>query len=101
MKETGKAFLELIITDTKPACVEVGVEPEWFFPVGPAREIHEELAKQVCQRCPVATECLQFGIDTGDAWAIMGGMTPEERRVFIKQMNRPFTPTTTTLEEAA
>ena len=98
MKEPGKAFLELIITDKKPACV--GVEPELFFPIGPDRELHETLAKQVCARCPVARECLQFGIETGDNWAIMGGMTPEERRLLIRRNNTPAT-IVIPLEEAA
>lgn len=57
-------------------------DPELFFPTGtsgPARSQVKQ-AKRVCRRCPVQKTCLQWAIDSGDAWAVLGGTTPEERR---------------------
>lgn len=102
MREAGKAFLELVITDgNKPACA--GVEPELFFPLYTDREegeATEALAKSVCRRCPITSQCLEFALATGDAHAILGGMTPEERRALIRRNNTPTT-IVIPLEEAA
>lgn len=100
MKEAGKAFLELVITDgNKPACA--GVEPELFFPnYNNGGETTEALAKSVCRRCPISNACLEFALATGDTWAILGGMTPEERRALIRRNNTPAT-IVIPLEEAA
>lgn len=74
----GKAFLQLVVDDNKPACSNV--EPELFFPnYSEDGELHEQLAKQVCGRCPITAKCLEFAFHTGDKWAILGGMTPAER----------------------
>lgn len=94
-----KAFLQLVITDDKPACATV--EPELFFPNYSDREEGEarvELAKSVCKRCPITNACLEFALATGDNWAILGGMTPEERRVLRQRSSQgaaktnPFVP---------
>lgn len=79
-RSEGKAFLQLVVTDQKPACSTV--EPELFFPnytIGGDGERTEELAKTVCRRCPITNACLEFALHTGDKWAILGGMTPAER----------------------
>jgi WhiB family redox-sensing transcriptional regulator len=99
MRDVSKSFMEPVV-GKQAACATT--EPELFFPlytVGGNGELHEALAKQVCQRCPIRNECLEFALHTGDDWAILGGMTPAERRA-LKRRNRPpvtFIP----LDEAA
>lgn len=64
------------------ACRQPGVDPELFFPVGEAglasRQIAE--AKAICARCPVAAQCRDWALRTGETDGIWGGMTLEERR---------------------
>jgi WhiB family transcriptional regulator, redox-sensing transcriptional regulator len=91
----GKAEKYLFTTHTKEVtpmtekdwrvqarCREV--DPELFFPVGMTWYMkdlpQESRAKAICRGCPVISECLNWAIDTRDAFAIAGGMTPEERR---------------------
>lgn len=37
------------------------------------------LAKQICGRCPMKLECLEYAMDNED-FGIFGGLTPHERR---------------------
>ena len=102
MKDVSKTFMAPVV-EKQAACASV--EPELFFPkytVGGDGELHEALAKQVCRRCPLISQCLEFALHTGDKWAIMGGMTPAERES-IRRRNRPMTTIYpfTPLEEAA
>jgi WhiB family redox-sensing transcriptional regulator len=62
------------------ACL--GAEPDLFFPVsmtGPGRE-QVARARQVCARCEVRRECLEYALGTHQAHGIWGGATPDERR---------------------
>ena len=101
MREVSKAFMEPVV-GKQAACATV--EPELFFPlytIGGDGELHEAQAKAVCQRCPLMYACLEFALHTEDDWAILGGMTPAERRLLRKNnrtaLPNPFIP----LEEAA
>lgn len=64
------------------ACCEPGVDPELFFPLGEsgpaARQIAD--AKAICAQCPVAAQCRDWALRTGEPDGIWGGTTPEERR---------------------
>lgn len=55
-----------------------------FFPIGdwtsPADQERAAVAREICSFCPARAACLQDAIDSGDAWGIRGGTTPEERR---------------------
>lgn len=67
------------------ACL--GLEPDLFFPVGtegPAVTQIKE-AKAICAQCPVAWECLNYAVDTGQVDGIWGGTTEDERRA-IRQL---------------
>jgi WhiB family transcriptional regulator, redox-sensing transcriptional regulator len=57
------------------------VDPELFFPEGTAGPASRqaELAKQVCQTCPVRKPCLAVGLEQSPGSGIWGGTTPEER----------------------
>lgn len=56
-----------------------GAESEIFFPAS------EDLqginaAKEICEGCPVADECLTYAIETNQTEGIWGGMTARQRR---------------------
>ena len=61
-------------------------DPELFFPAGsrgPRSQI--EAAKQVCCRCPVRAQCLEYALGSGQPDGIWGGATLEERRVVVRR----------------
>jgi hypothetical protein len=58
------------------------VDPEVFFPTaaqGAELEAQASIAKAVCARCPVRSECLTWAL-TALPEGIAGGMTEQERR---------------------
>jgi WhiB family transcriptional regulator, redox-sensing transcriptional regulator len=61
----------------RAACRGPGVDPELFFPEqgGSAKP-----AKQVCHRCPVRADCLDYAIATRQQFGIWGGLSEQERR---------------------
>ncbi len=48
-------------------------------------------ALSVCENCPVTRECLDWALETGDIWAVLGGTTPTMRGV--SRHLRAFRPT--------
>ena len=65
-------------------------DPELFFPIGntgPAIAQIEE-AKAVCARCPVATPCLQWAIESGQDAGVWGGLSEDERRALKRRAAR-------------
>lgn len=63
-------------------------DPELFFPVGNSGPAVLQIAeaKAVCRRCPVASECLAWALESGQDAGVWGGMSEDERRV-LKQRN--------------
>lgn len=62
-------------------CAEEGSDPQLFFPE-PGEEdsaVRTEAAQRVCKSCPVRTQCLMWAFETGDRWAILGGLTANQR----------------------
>ena len=59
-----------------------GEDPEVFFPVGttPAALAQVRMAKSICARCPVSTECLRWALETNQDAGVWGGLTEVERR---------------------
>jgi len=57
-------------------------DPELFFPVGtgPAALLQISEAKAVCRRCPVASACLTWAIQSGIDHGVFGAMSEHERR---------------------
>ncbi|MER5887278.1 WhiB family transcriptional regulator [Streptomyces sp. NPDC001941] len=58
------------------------VNPEVFFATVP---FVVEIARRVCERCPVQRACLQGALERGEQYGMWGGLTPEERR----ELRRP------------
>ncbi|NGO74351.1 WhiB family transcriptional regulator [Streptomyces sp. YC504] len=65
-------------------------DPELFFPVGttgPAlRDLQE--AKAVCRRCPVAQQCLDLALSSGQTAGIWGGTSESERAPLLRAARR-------------
>jgi WhiB family transcriptional regulator, redox-sensing transcriptional regulator len=56
-------------------------DPDLFFPVtdqGPAAA-QVAAAKDVCRRCPVQPECLEFALISGQRFGVWGGASEQER----------------------
>lgn len=62
-------------------------DPELFFPVTETGAAASQLAraKAVCAGCPVRDPCLQFALDSGQAFGVWGGTTGEERRLIRRR----------------
>ena len=56
-------------------CREVG--PEVFFPES---EMQPRAALEVCRRCDVEIECLEYALSIGPVAGIWGGTTEADRR---------------------
>ncbi|MGH8934092.1 MAG: WhiB family transcriptional regulator [Egibacteraceae bacterium] len=64
----------------RAACLHA--DPELFFPIGttgPALE-HIARAKEICARCEVRNQCLEWALSTGQDAGVWGGMSADERR---------------------
>jgi WhiB family redox-sensing transcriptional regulator len=48
-------------------------------------------AKAVCDRCPVAQQCLDWAVAVGQLDGIWGGTTESERRAIRRSATRRFT----------
>lgn len=64
-----------------------GVFTELFF--YSAKTGHSEAdvraGLDICNRCPVTSQCLQFAFDTDDQFAVLGGTTPAQRRLIQRK----------------
>jgi len=55
----------------------------WWFPESNKANAYNH-ARQICKRCDVREECLEFALRTNERWwGMYGGKTPQERRVMI------------------
>ncbi|MCD0480876.1 WhiB family transcriptional regulator [Streptacidiphilus sp. ASG 303] len=80
------------------ACVDK--DPDLFFPVGSAGPALVQLAeaKAVCAGCPVARDCLEWALRTGQEDGVWGGMTADERRGLRNRRLRRLTGRTVAAE---
>lgn len=65
-------------------------DPELFFPVGntgPAL-LQIEDAKEVCRRCGVADQCLQWALETNQDAGVWGNASEDERRAMKRRAAR-------------
>ena len=58
-----------------------GIGPDELF----VRGAEQHRAKQVCQSCPVRTECLAEALDNQIEWGVWGGTTERERRALLRR----------------
>jgi WhiB family redox-sensing transcriptional regulator len=57
-------------------------DSDLFFPIGTTGGAKEQIqaAKQICQACGVASQCLEFALLTNQESGIWGGLSEDERR---------------------
>jgi WhiB family redox-sensing transcriptional regulator len=61
-----------------------GVDPELFFPLNEAAGVAG--AREVCERCPVLSECLTYALDKGIDHGIWAATTSAERRLLRRHV---------------
>jgi WhiB family redox-sensing transcriptional regulator len=62
------------------ACADY--DPDLFFAPG---ALEHKLAKKVCRRCPVRSQCLTYAMDEPVDHGIWGGLTERERRRYRRK----------------
>lgn len=81
-KDQERAYLELMVAIQKNDGVECAQVPDIFFPddwaVSKGTDI--ALAKQICGRCPVRLQCLEYAMIAEDEQGLWAGTTAHERR---------------------
>lgn len=62
-------------------------DPDLFFPVGNSGPALLQIAeaKTVCRRCPVASNCLTWALESGQDNGVWGGMSEDERRALLRR----------------
>ena len=65
-------------------------DPELFWPVGNSGPALLQIAeaKTVCRRCPVASACLSWAMETGQEYGVWGGLSEDERRALQRRNAR-------------
>ena len=69
------------VEDWTPRAACKSASPDQLF----VRGAEQNKAKQVCQGCPVRTECLAEALDHQIEWDVWGGMTERERRALLRR----------------
>jgi len=80
-KDAERAYRDLMQAIQDNDGVECAQLPDIFFPEEWAKSTHADilLAKTVCGRCPVKTQCLEYAM-TEDEHGLWAGLTAHERR---------------------
>lgn len=58
-------------------------DPELFFPATTGTE-SESVAKKICTRCEVRSECLDHAVVRDERYGIWGGLSEQERRQMVE-----------------
>ena len=71
------------------ACL--GADPELFFPIGETGPALLQIAeaKQICGRCPVRQQCLDWALATDQRAGIWGGLSEGERLPLRRRASAP------------
>jgi WhiB family redox-sensing transcriptional regulator len=85
---------DMWVEDWAPSAACKQAKPDELF----VRGAEQNKAKQVCNACPVRTECLAEALDNQIEWGVWGGMTERERRALLRR--RPGASWRTVLEAA-
>lgn len=93
MRRDSKQLFELLLAAEREA-VECRENPDLFFPEDWDWEYNSgmswkarKLAKEMCGRCPIKAQCLQYAIDASENGGIWGGLTYKER-LNVKEAHR-------------
>jgi WhiB family transcriptional regulator, redox-sensing transcriptional regulator len=65
-------------------------DPELFFPMTGTRAWRGDVtrAKAMCSRCPIRKQCLDYAIESHQAFGVWGGASEEERRLIAARRRR-------------
>jgi WhiB family redox-sensing transcriptional regulator len=55
-----------------------------YFERKEQKDAREALAKAICARCPVRSECLEYALRIREPHGIWGGLNEYERRVLLR-----------------
>ena len=73
---------------SKAACK--GMDAELFMPLR-GENLKIRAAKQICNFCPVKSECAEYGLQISmlyDTHGIFGGLTRSEREMILRERGR-------------
>jgi WhiB family transcriptional regulator, redox-sensing transcriptional regulator len=67
-----------------------GDDAAWFFPPPhferkPEKDFREGRAREICGRCPVRAECLDYALAVAEPHGIWGGLNELERRRLLRR----------------
>jgi WhiB family redox-sensing transcriptional regulator len=62
-----------------------GVSTDVFYPVS---DEDADIAKAICDQCPVREACLEFAITEREREGVWGGTTERERRRIVRQRRK-------------
>lgn len=73
----------------KASCKNVDNRLFFDFFQGNCKADDERLAflKELCSKCPVKKECLDFAVRNGIQYGVWGGLLPKERKEIITQVS--------------
>jgi WhiB family redox-sensing transcriptional regulator len=55
------------------------------------RREHKTLALETCKSCPVIDKCFEFAICNNEQFGIWAGLTPDQRKPFVKRFRETGT----------
>ena len=70
----------------RAACATTGEPDAWFLNKEGDNAAQYHMARLVCERCPVALDCLKYAIDAGEEHGMWGGFAPRERADIKRRM---------------
>jgi len=91
-QETGHALMELIddtleidilsapILDERPWAVYAACRDEQTLTFFPQNRVEEKAALGICAICPVASDCLDYALESKERFGVWGGTTERARR---------------------
>lgn len=87
----GRAHALLrLLADSTPEWMADGLckeyDPDLWFPEGDLSKQQAEQAKEVCSRCLVRDDCLDYAIATRQKWGIWAGTTERDREKLFKAL---------------
>ncbi|MEU0017997.1 WhiB family transcriptional regulator [Streptomyces rochei] len=71
----------------RAACV--GLDSRVFYANGKHAREQVNAARKVCAACPVAAQCADFAIQTGEKWGVWGGMSQKQLRQRRRRLRAP------------
>lgn len=72
------ALAEAIREHGEPPCATT--DPELYYPPkGLQASVEIRMAKNLCEGCPVKSECLTYALEANEPYGIWGGLTANER----------------------